>query len=66
MNKKLMKVGLIGSVIAAICCFTPLLVILLGSIGLSVVVGYLDYVLLPILAIFILIVVLSLVLGGVA
>lgn len=48
----LLKVGIIGSVIAALCCFTPILVILLGVIGLSSVVGYLDYVLLPALGIF--------------
>ena len=37
----------------ALCCFTPVLVILLGVVGLSALTGYLDYVLLPALAIFI-------------
>ncbi|MBI3605548.1 MAG: mercury resistance system transport protein MerF [Nitrospirae bacterium] len=41
------KAGGIGALIAAICCFTPLLVILLGVVGLGVITGYLDYVLLP-------------------
>ena len=50
---KLLKVGIIGSVVAALCCFTPILVILLGAVGLSAIVGYLDYVLLPALAVFI-------------
>ena len=36
----------------ALCCFTPLLVALLGVVGLSAVVGKLDYVLLPAMAIF--------------
>ena len=45
--------GIIGSVVAALCCFTPVLVVLLGAIGLSALVGVLDYVLLPVLAIFI-------------
>ena len=37
----------------ALCCFTPILVVLLGSVGLAALTGYLDYVLLPALAIFI-------------
>lgn len=51
-EKKLLKTGIIGSVILAICCFTPILVILLGVIGLSAIVGWLDYVLLPGLGVF--------------
>ena len=35
-----------GSVIAALCCFTPILVIGLGVVGLSAWLGWLDYVLL--------------------
>ena len=49
-NKRLLWTGLISSAVAAICCFTPLLVVLLGVIGLGAVTGYLDYVLLPALA----------------
>jgi len=51
-DKALLKTGIIGTVIAALCCFTPILVVLFGAIGLSAVVGYLDVVLLPALAIF--------------
>lgn len=51
-NKNLLRTGIAGSIVAAICCFTPALVILLGAIGLSSLVGILDYVLLPTLAIF--------------
>lgn len=51
-EKKLLKTGIIGSVILAICCFTPILVILLGVIGMSAIVGWLDYVLLPGLGVF--------------
>ena len=54
-NNKLLATGLIGTAIAALCCFTPVLVILLGMVGLSAIVGYLDYVLLPALGIFVLI-----------
>ena len=52
-DKRLLKIGLVGSIIAAICCFTPILVILLGTIGLSAIVPMLDFVLLPALAMFI-------------
>jgi mercuric ion transport protein len=51
-NKKLLTTGVIGTVIAALCCFTPVLVILFGVVGLSAAVGYLDYVLFPALFIF--------------
>jgi mercuric ion transport protein len=48
----LLKTGLVGTMLAALCCFTPALVILLGAIGLSAWVGHLDAVLLPALVIF--------------
>jgi mercuric ion transport protein len=48
-----LKTGIIGAVIAALCCFTPILVILFGLLGLSALVGYLDYVLFPALAFFV-------------
>lgn len=40
-----------GTVLVALCCFTPLLVVTLSTIGLVAVVGYLDYILLPALAV---------------
>ena len=52
-NKNLLKTGVIGTVIAALCCFTPVLVVVFGAVGLAAVVGYLDYVLLPALAFFV-------------
>lgn len=48
-----MQVGVVGTVLVALCCFTPILVILLGVVGLSAFTGYLDYVLLPALVAFI-------------
>ncbi|WP_114089495.1 mercury resistance system transport protein MerF [Thalassospira profundimaris] len=48
-DKKLLRTGSIGAVIAAICCFTPALVVLVGFVGLSAIVGWLDYGLFPIL-----------------
>ena len=55
MKDRLLQIGIIGSIIAALCCFTPVLVILLGAVGLSSLTGYLDMVLLPALAIFLVI-----------
>lgn len=49
----LLRVGVVGTVIAAIRCFTPMLVVLLGAVGLSAVLGWLDYVLLSTLAAFV-------------
>jgi mercuric ion transport protein len=51
-NQKLLWTGIIGSVIAALCCFTPVLVITLGALGLAAWIGALDLVLLPALAFF--------------
>jgi len=53
LSNRLLKVGLIGSVIAAVCCFTPVLVIGLSAVGFGILIGYLDFVLLPVLVIFI-------------
>lgn len=51
--KTLLRVSIMGTGLVALCCFSPVLVILLGAVGLSALTGYLDYVLLPALAIFI-------------
>lgn len=41
----IVKTGIVGTVIAAICCATPVLVVVLGAIGLSAWASVLDYVL---------------------
>ncbi len=46
---KLLRTGSIGTAIAAICCFTPALVVLVGFAGLSAIVSWLDYGLFPML-----------------
>jgi mercuric ion transport protein len=51
-DKGLVCTGAAGSVIAAICCFTPALVVLLGAVGLSAWLAWLDYVLFPALVFF--------------
>ncbi len=38
--------SLTGTILVALCCFTPALVILLSALRLAAWVGYLDYVLL--------------------
>jgi mercuric ion transport protein len=51
-DRKLLKVGLGGSALAAVCCFTPALALLLGAVGLSAWLAWLDYVLFPALVLF--------------
>ena len=51
-EQTILRTGIIGSVVAAVCCFTPVLVVLLGAVGLSAWLGWLDYVLFPALAVF--------------
>ena len=48
-DRNLLRSGSLGTVIAAICCFTPALVVLFGFAGLSAFVGWLDYGLFPML-----------------
>ena len=52
-NRNLIRFGVVGTAIAALCCFTPVLVVLVSVVGLSAIVGYLDYILLPALIFFI-------------
>ncbi|MBO04316.1 MAG: hypothetical protein CL731_04785 [Chloroflexi bacterium] len=47
--------GIIGTVVATLCCFTPILVVILGALGLSRFVAGLDLVLFPALGIFMLV-----------
>jgi hypothetical protein len=48
----LLTTGIIGTVVTLVCCFTPVLLILLGAVGLGAFTGYLDFILLPVLAVF--------------
>jgi len=49
---RVLRAGIVGTVVAAICCFTPVLVVLLAAFGLAAWVGWLDLVLLPVLVFF--------------
>lgn len=55
MKDGLLRIGLGGTLVTALCCFTPILVWGLAGVGLAGVIGYLDLVLLPGLAIFLMI-----------
>ena len=52
-NKKRFRAYLAGTVVVGICCFTPLLVVVFGAVGLSILVPYLDIILLPALGLLI-------------
>ncbi len=57
--KKGVVAGIIGTILVALCCFTPLLVVVLGAVGLSALTPYLDYVLLPALVVMIVVTIIS-------
>jgi mercuric ion transport protein len=52
-NKSLLWTEIVGAAAAVLCCATPLLVVLFSAVGLSALTGYLDYVLLPAIVIFV-------------
>lgn len=49
-RRSLLRIGIVGSAVTALCCFTPALVVALAALGAGAAVGWLDYVLLPALA----------------
>jgi mercuric ion transport protein len=46
-NRHLLRAGVVGTALAAVCCFTPALVLLLGALGVSAWLAWADFVLLP-------------------
>ena len=52
MSDRLLRIGLAGTLVVAICCFTPALVWIFGALGASAVIGYLDLAFLPLLGVF--------------
>ena len=48
-DRTLITTGSIGAIIAAICCATPILAVVLGAAGLTAWLAKADYVLIPIL-----------------
>ncbi len=51
-DKTLLRTGITGSAIVALCCVTPILVVAVSAFGLAAIVGWLDFVLFPLLAFF--------------
>jgi mercuric ion transport protein len=51
-KNSLFRIGIIGTVLAALCCFTPLLVVVLTAAGMAHVIPRLDPVLLPVMVSF--------------
>ncbi len=52
-SKKTFYAAVAGTILVALCCFTPILVITLAAVGMSAFTPYLDYVLLPALVLMI-------------
>ena len=57
--KKGFIAAIIGTALVALCCFTPIFVVVLGVIGLGGLTSYLDYVLLLALVIMIVVTIMS-------
>ncbi len=57
--KKGFAAAVIGTVFVALCCFTPLLVVVLGAIGVGFLTQYLDYVLFPALVVLIIVTIMA-------
>ena len=58
-SRNSMVAALTGTILVALCCFTPLLVLILGGVGLSIFIPYLDIVLLPALILMVVLTILS-------
>ena len=59
----MLKIGIIGSLVAALCCFTPILTILLSALGLGFILAWADLVLMPALIVFLAITAFALLVG---
>jgi len=51
-ERKLRGTGIVGTLIAAVCCSTPILGVALAAVGLSAWLAWSDYVVIPALAVF--------------
>ena len=58
-SKKGFFAALVGTVLVAVCCFTPILVVLFSAVGFSAFTPYLDLVLLPAFVIMIAVTIIS-------
>jgi mercuric ion transport protein len=46
-DRALLTTGVVGAVVAAVCCATPLLAVVFGAVGLTAWLAKADYVLIP-------------------
>ena len=51
--------AVVGTVLVALCCFTPVLVIVLSIVGVGFLTPYLDYVLFPALVVMLIVTVMA-------
>ncbi|MAG98585.1 MAG: hypothetical protein CMM08_18090 [Rhodospirillaceae bacterium] len=51
-KNRLFLTGIVGTISAALCCFTPLLVMLFAAVGVSAWLAWIDFVLWPALFLF--------------
>ncbi|NIP73208.1 MAG: mercury resistance system transport protein MerF, partial [Gammaproteobacteria bacterium] len=51
-HRRMLRIGAVGSIVTALCCFTPLLVVVLAALGFGAWTGSLDAVLFPLLGAF--------------
>jgi len=51
-NRTLITTGVVGAAVAAVCCFTPILAIVFGAVGLTAWLAKADHVLIPALILF--------------
>ena len=51
-SRTLFGIGVVGAFLAAVCCATPLVTIVLGALGLSAWLGWSDYIIMPALLVF--------------
>ena len=51
-TRTMLTTGVVGALLAAACCFTPVLTLLLIAVGLSALVVWIDYVAFPAIAVF--------------
>jgi len=58
-SKKGLYASIAGTIVVALCCFTPLLVVAVGLLGVGFLTPYLDYVLYPALGLMLVLTVLS-------
>jgi mercuric ion transport protein len=57
--KRQLYIWTVAAGVTGLCCFTPLLVVVLGAVGLSAWLVWLDLVLLPLLVLFVILAVLA-------